>query len=134
MIVIWGFFFFFAGVYNCKKAADHFWLLREGIHTKAIISEIEKKITNGEDGEFITYWLHLDLPNYHGWSLGKKYEQQVDPNKYSIGEELEIIQKKDAPTEFLIKKELTFFNDPKIYLLLGFFLFFLSYQSCYGDH
>jgi hypothetical protein len=125
MVVIYGIFFFFAGVYYFRKAVEHFWILREGIHSTAIITDIEKKITDGEDGESITYWLHLDLPNYQGWSLGKKYEKPIDPTKYAIGEELEIIQKKDAPTEFIIKKELWFFNDPKIYLFVGLLLLFL---------
>jgi hypothetical protein len=134
MVVIYGIFLFFAGVYYCNKAVERYWLLKKGIHSTAIVSDIEKKVTNGEDGELITHWLHLDLPNYSGWSLGRKYETQVDPTKYTIGEELEIIHKKDSPTELIIKKELTFFNDPKIYLLIGLLLLFLSYESCYGNH
>ena len=79
----------------------------------------------------ISYYLHLDLPNYNGWKLGKKYEKSINPMKYAVGDIVEIIHNQDKPTELIIKKELTFLDNPKNCLLLGLLLYLVSYVSCY---
>ena len=75
--------------------------------------------------------MHLDLPNYHGWELGKKYEKKIDPKKYAVGDIVEIIHDKDKPTELIVKKELTCMENPINCLLFGLFLYVISYVSCH---
>ena len=132
MIVLIGIVCFFYAAYCCYSAVEYYKLFATGVHTTATISEIEKITHYDEDNnEVIYYYLHLDLPNYHGWKLGKKYEKSIDPTKYVIGDSVEIIHNKDKPTELVVKKELTYMENPINCLLIGLFLYLVSYISCY---
>lgn len=132
MVPFIGFLCLLAAIYFCYRAIEYHGILNGGIRTTAIVRQIEKVVELDEDGrETIRYWLHLDLPDYHGLALGKKYENPIDPKRYSIGEEVAIIQHKDAPTRILIQKELSNIHYPKTYAVFGIILFLMSYAACY---
>ena len=132
MIFLVGVFAFFLGFYFLFVSVEYYQLFKNGIHTTATVSKIEKEVKYDEDGtEIVSYSLHLVLPNYHGWELGKKYEKTINPKKYEIGQSVDIIQNKNFPTEFVIKKELNFLETPRNYFLVGLILLLFSYVSCY---
>ena len=131
MLFLIGMATFFAGIYFCRKAILNYHLFKNGINSTATVVEIEKMVHYDDDRESFTYWIHVKLPDYYGRSLGKKYQRPVDPKRFTIGEILTIIQRKDYPTEFVIKKELGYLDIPKVALIVGISFLLVSYSSCY---
>lgn len=129
-----GFAFLFAACYCGFRAVESYRFFKYGIHTTATVREIEKTIDYHEDSneEIIRFWLILDLPDYLGVKLSKKYPTPIVPSKYKIGEVLEIIQNHNAPTDIVVKKEGNRVGTPSNYLLLTITLLLLSIAMCYG--
>lgn len=132
-MVLIGIAAFFGSAYYFYAATEYYKIFTKGIHTTAIVSEIEENVEyDGETNEDVfTYFLHLELPDYNGWKLGKKYEKAINPNKYKVGDVVEIIHNRDKPTEILVKKEITLMHNPKVCFMIGVLLYLLSYTSCY---
>jgi hypothetical protein len=56
-----------------------------------------------------------------------KYENRIDPEKYTVGEEVDIIQSQDYPTEIVILKELPLISNPAWLCILGVMLWLVAY-------
>ena len=132
MIVLIGIFCFFPATYFFYSANEYSNLFKKGVHGTATVCDIEKVVAYDQnDDKVILYYLHLDLPDFHGYKLGKKYEKNIDPKKYAIGDVVEIIYNPNSPTELVIMDELTYKESPKHYVFLGLLLYLVSYVSCY---
>jgi hypothetical protein len=134
MIFIIGIITFFIGFYFCYFAYENYKIFKNGALKTAKVTEIEKIVSiDEEDGkELISYYLHLELPDYLGLNLGVRYDQtKFDFRKYKVGDFVEILQDKDQPLDLFILKEMTYLDIPKYCLFLGLFLLLISYFSCY---
>ena len=131
MFILIGIVALIPSFYYCVLAIARFKLIRYGVHTTATVVNIEK-IKNDEEDAIEKYIcrLHIELAKENGRQLGKLYEKPIDPRKYWIGEEVEMIQSPEAPTEFVLKKEMSFLNTPKAYLFYALLFFICSYFSC----
>lgn len=134
MASLLGIAFFFAGCYCGFRAAETRQFFKHAIHSTATVSAIEKTIDYHEDTneEIIRFWLILDLPDYMGVKLGKRYPKPIVPSKYKVGEVLEIIQNSKAPTDIIVKKEGSREGTPTNFLLLAITLLLLSLAMCHG--
>ena len=90
---------------NLYLSVTHIKFLFRGVHSIAIVTKIEKEEFH-DDGEYYEkHYIHLELPKFKGVSLGKKYPYPIDPNKYAVGDKIDIIQDKEFPTDIIIKQE-----------------------------
>ncbi|MCC6724951.1 MAG: hypothetical protein IT258_10605 [Saprospiraceae bacterium] len=122
-----GFVLFTFGFIQLYKFSRQFQFKKRGIHSKAIVTNIEL-VESDDDQNY--YYLHLQLPDYHGIKIGKRYEQPVIQSNYHIGEEIDIVQMENAPTDIIIKKEMTTVDRPKTLLVIGLVLWILAYAAC----
>lgn len=117
------------GSYCFYLAVKFYRLFRTGIRAKATVVDIVVELKSSPQGldERYLYYLVLELPPFQGNPLGKKYEQDVHPKRYKIGDVVDIIQQKDYPTEIVMVKELPVISNPIALCVVGIFLWALAY-------
>ncbi|HLP96321.1 MAG TPA: hypothetical protein VK168_19900 [Saprospiraceae bacterium] len=126
-----GFAAFGYGIYCFYQAFKFNRLFRKGIRTKATVLAIEaEKIYNHPRARARSkkyFNLILQLPPYEGIPMVKKYEHRIYPTRYKVGEEVDIIQSKEYPTEIVVVKELSFMSNPTWLCILGVMLWLAAY-------
>jgi hypothetical protein len=163
---------FFIGSTILYIGVQYLDLHENAVYTTAVVMEIEEEISRSDEGMTYTYayYVHLKLPDYHGVPLGKRYETPIAAYQYSdgeyipdiryvpykVGEILEIVQNRDAPTEIMLlhdfkkvntktfvhtfnKKNTSIFfvKRPTLslsyntYIIVGILLLLSSFSGCY---